>query len=70
MIESEMEEHYRADRLNGINCYLMGVILKERNKLAEAKQAFIKALLQQPLLWSAWLELGVFLKQGDRGVID
>jgi hypothetical protein len=69
-IEAEMEEHYRADRLNGINCYLMGVIFKERNKQAEAKEAFIKALLQQPLLWSAWLELGVMLKQGDRGVID
>ena len=69
-IEVEMEEHFRADRLNGLNCYLMGVIFKERNKLQEAKEAFIKALLQQPLLWSAWLELGQMLKQGDRGIID
>ena len=45
-IEVEMEEHFRADRLNGLNCYLMGVIFKERNKLQEAKEAFIKALLQ------------------------
>jgi hypothetical protein len=32
-IEVEMEEHFRSDRLNGLNCYLMGVIYKERNKL-------------------------------------
>jgi len=57
-IETELEEHYRADRLNGLNCYLIGVIYKERNRAAEAKEAFIKALLQLPMLWSAWLELG------------
>ena len=44
--------------LNGINLYLYGVVLKERNKKEEAKQAFMQALNKQPLLWSAWLELG------------
>jgi hypothetical protein len=58
IIESELEEHYHAGHLNGINCYLLGVIYKERNKTTEAKEAFVKALVQVPLLWSAWLELG------------
>lgn len=61
-IEAELEEHYKADRLNGINCYLLGVIYKERSKRAEAKEAFARSLLQMPMLWSAWLELGAMLK--------
>lgn len=69
-IEQEIEEHYKCDRLNGINCYLLGVVYKERNKPAEAREAFVKALLQSPMLWSAWLELGSMLKQGDRAAID
>jgi tetratricopeptide (TPR) repeat protein len=70
IIEMELEEHYRANNLNGLNCYLIGVIYKERNKITEAKEAFTKALLQMPMLWSAWLELGSILKQGDKGLID
>jgi hypothetical protein len=46
------------------------VIYKERNKLNEAKEAFVRALIQMPLLWSAWLEIGQMLKLGDRGLID
>ena len=69
-IETELEEHYKADRLNGLNCYLIGIVYKERNKVTEAKEAFIKALLQLPMLWSAWLELGQMLQQGDRALID
>lgn len=41
----ELEEYYKTDKLNAINCYLIGVVYKERNKLNEAKEAFTKALL-------------------------
>ena len=56
--------------MNAFNCYLLGVIYKERNKKEEAKEAFIKALNQMPLLWSAWLELGTLLSQTDRNVLE
>lgn len=60
-IEQELEELYKAKNLNALNCYLLGVVYKERHKKQEAKDAFIKALNQMPLLWSAWLELGSLL---------
>ena len=43
-IESEMEEFYLTRNLDGLNCYLLGLIYKERNKKQEAKEAFITAL--------------------------
>lgn len=36
----------------------------------EARDAFIRALNQMPLLWSAWLELGSLISQTDRHVFD
>jgi hypothetical protein len=39
-----MEELYLARNLDGLNCYLLGLIYKERNKKQEAKEAFIRAL--------------------------
>ena len=60
-IEQELEELFKAKNLSALNCYLLGVVYKERNKKQEAKDAFIKALNQMPLLWSAWLELGSLL---------
>lgn len=60
-IEQELEELYKAKNLSALNCYLLGVVYKERNKKQEAKDAFIKALNLMPLLWSAWLELGSLL---------
>ena len=35
-----MEEFYEARNLDGLNCYLLGLIYKERNKKQEAKEAF------------------------------
>ena len=51
--------------LNAINLYLYGVVLKEKNKKEEAKGIFAEALTKVPLLWSAWLELGALVTQGD-----
>lgn len=56
-MEVELEQFYKTGSLNGINLYLYGLILKERNKKREAIRAFIEALNKQPMLWSAWLEL-------------
>ena len=70
-IETELEELYNSGKkLNAFNCYLLGVIYKERNKKEEAKDAFIRALNQMPMLWSAWLELGTLLTQTDRNVLE
>ena len=39
VIESELRTLYEEKKLNGINLYLYGVILRERNKKDEAKEA-------------------------------
>lgn len=51
--------------LNSINLYLYGVILKEKNKKEDAKAIFAECLTRLPHLWSAWLELGSLITQGD-----
>lgn len=51
--------------LNGINLYLYGVILKEKSKKEDAKAVFAESLTHLPQLWSAWLELGTLITQGD-----
>ncbi|CDW85316.1 anaphase-promoting complex subunit 8-like [Stylonychia lemnae] len=68
LIEADLQSLYQKDLLNGINLYLYGVILREKNKKDEAKQVLIQALNKQPLLWSAWLELGSMIKQTEREV--
>jgi TolA-binding protein len=45
--------------------YLYGVILKEKSKKEEAKAVFAEALTKLPQIWSAWLELGTLITQGD-----
>ncbi len=50
--------------------YLYGVILKERNKKEQAREVFVKALNRNPLLWSAWLEIGSLLTPSDRLVLE
>ena len=60
-IEAELEVLFEARHLDALNCYLLGLVYKERNKKAEAREAFIRALNHMPLLWSAWLELGTLI---------
>ena len=71
-IESELEEYMASGQrgLDAFNSYLLGLIYKEKNKKMEARDAFIRALNQMPLLWSAWLELGSLISQTDRQVFD
>jgi len=58
-----MDELYRSNSLNAINCYLIGIIFKEGNRKSEAREAFVKSLQQMPCLWTAWLELGSLVDQ-------
>ena len=56
-MESDLKEMRAAKDINGINLYLLGVILKQKNNKDEAREVLIEALNKMPLLWSAWLEL-------------
>lgn len=56
---------HERGQLNAINLYLYGVVLKDKCKKEEAKGVFAEALTKVPLLWSAWLELGSLITQGD-----
>lgn len=60
-----MQPLHEKGALNAINLYLYGVILKEKSKKEEAKVVFAECLTKVPHLWSAWLELGSLLTQGD-----
>ena len=65
MIEQDLQQYYEKDLLNGLNLYLYGVILKEKNRKDEAKQVFLQSLNKSPMLWSAWLELSSLLSQKE-----
>ena len=60
-IEQEMKDFEKNNELNAINMYLLGMIYKEQNRKQDAREIFTKSLKNQPLLWSAWLELGSLL---------
>ena len=65
VIEQDLQQYYEKDLLNGLNLYLYGVILKEKNRKDEAKQVFLQSLNKSPMLWSAWLELSSLLSQKE-----
>lgn len=69
-IESELQVGYKQNWLGPLNCYLLGVVLRDQGRKVEAKEAFMRALNQMPLLWSAWLELATLLKHTDRTLIE
>jgi hypothetical protein len=56
-----MDEFSKQAELNAINLYLLAMVFKEQNRKVEARTTFAKSLVKQPLLWSAWLELGSLL---------
>jgi len=64
-IEAQLAPLHERGALNGINLYLYGVILKEKAKKEEAKAVFAEALTRIPHLWSAWLDLGALITQGE-----
>ncbi|XP_028154746.1 cell division cycle protein 23 homolog [Diabrotica virgifera virgifera] len=46
------------NRLDGYCLYLYGVILKKLDLVSVAIEVFIKSVIAEPMLWSAWFELG------------
>ncbi|RKP04804.1 anaphase-promoting complex subunit 8 [Thamnocephalis sphaerospora] len=56
-IISELEPRFRAETLDGFNCYLYGVVLRKQRRKREALSALLRATSLYPCNWSAWLEL-------------
>ncbi|XP_072379805.1 cell division cycle protein 23 homolog [Diabrotica undecimpunctata] len=46
------------NRLDGYCLYLYGVILKKLDLVSVAIEVFVKSVIAEPMLWSAWFELG------------
>lgn len=46
------------NKLDGYSLYLYGVVLKKLDLIPIATEIFIKAVNAEPILWSAWFELG------------
>ncbi|VEN45701.1 unnamed protein product [Callosobruchus maculatus] len=55
---TELKIDYFDDKLDGYCMYLYGVVLKKMDLLPLAIEVFIKAVKLEPILWSAWFELG------------
>ncbi|CAH1991216.1 unnamed protein product [Acanthoscelides obtectus] len=55
---TELKIDYFDDKLDGYCMYLYGVVLKKMDLLPLAIEMFIKAVKLEPILWSAWFELG------------
>lgn len=55
MLEREFRTLYKRGALSDINLYLYGLILKEQERLDEARRIFIEVLNAFPCFWSCWL---------------
>ena len=62
-MQQELEEYHRRGELNALNLYLYGVILKHRNNDKDSKTVLCEAINKYPLLWSAWLQLNMQLRE-------
>jgi len=65
VMESNLRQLRDAGKLNAINLYMLGVLLKQKGCKEEAQSVLIEALNKMPLLWSAWLELASLTSQKD-----
>lgn len=60
-LEQELLSLHRMGTLDAFGMYLYGVILRERDKHAEACAMLCASVNAYPWNWSAWLELQVIL---------
>jgi len=65
-IENDLTGYVKKDKLNALNLFLLGTVLKKRNKLEEAKNILLQSLNKYPLLWGSWIELNMILKKEDQ----
>lgn len=57
-LSTELKIDHANSKLDGFCLYLYGVILKKLDLSSVAVDMFIEAVKQEPILWSAWYELG------------
>lgn len=55
LLDRELRKLHEERRLNGLNLYLYGLVLREKERLAEARQVFVESLNAFPYLWSCWI---------------
>eukprot|EP00357_Protocruzia_adherens_P001976 CAMPEP_0114978578 /NCGR_PEP_ID=MMETSP0216-20121206/3886_1 /TAXON_ID=223996 /ORGANISM="Protocruzia adherens, Strain Boccale" /LENGTH=544 /DNA_ID=CAMNT_0002339793 /DNA_START=121 /DNA_END=1755 /DNA_ORIENTATION=+ len=68
-IKTDLGKLYEEDRLNELNLYLYGIVLKETGQKDAAKQAFIKSINAYPLIWSVWVDLCGILDKNDKNLV-
>mmetsp|Transcript_15141 Transcript_15141/g.25665 ORF Transcript_15141/g.25665 Transcript_15141/m.25665 type:complete len:114 (+) Transcript_15141:547-888(+) len=69
-METQLRELREQGKLNAINLYMLGVLLKKKNNAGEARDVLIQALNKMPLLWSAWLELAPLIGKAQVKLLD
>lgn len=65
MIEKDLEKLYLEGRMSELTLFIYGLVLKEQQRLKEAKEIFILILNKMPCFWSAWLELAKLIQSDD-----
>ncbi|KAL1512944.1 hypothetical protein ABEB36_002443 [Hypothenemus hampei] len=55
---SELKNSYYEDQLDGFCSYVYGIVLKKLDLKSQALDVFVKVVQKEPVLWSAWYELG------------
>lgn len=61
---AELKNHFYDNKLDGFCSYLYGVVLKKLDLKSLAIDMLVKAVQEEPILWSAWFELGKMM--GDK----
>lgn len=64
---TELKIDHSENKLDGFSLYLYGIILKKLDLLNVAIDIFIKSVKAEPILWSAWYELGKVIQ--DKGSV-
>ncbi|XP_066254527.1 cell division cycle protein 23 homolog [Euwallacea similis] len=55
---SELKNNFYENKLDGFCSYLYGIVLKKLGLRSLAVDVFLKAIQDEPILWSSWFELG------------
>ncbi|ENN80893.1 hypothetical protein YQE_02682, partial [Dendroctonus ponderosae] len=55
---TELKNEFYENKLDGYCSYVYGIVLKKMDLHYLAANVFVRAVQEEPLLWSAWYELG------------
>ncbi|CAG9769755.1 unnamed protein product [Ceutorhynchus assimilis] len=64
---SDLKNGFYENKLDGYCSYLYGIVLKKLDLKSLAIDVLMKAVQEEPILWSAWYELGKLI--GDKNKI-